>query len=104
MKDQQTRNRFVELRAQGWSYERIAKELGVSKQTGNVLEWVADWYDGDYYQNAPRRNPKGPDSGTQRGSSRWLLVQLPGGPALVQPLLRRSGVSRRRHRFSLFPV
>ena len=65
-KDQQTRNRFVELRAQGWSYERIAKELGVSKQTGNVLEWVADWYDGDYYQNAPSRNPKGPDFGTQR--------------------------------------
>ena len=48
------------------------KEIGVSKQTGNVLEWVAAWYDGDYYQNAPSRNPKGPDSGTQhvlRGGS-----------------------------------
>ncbi|MEI7728929.1 MAG: hypothetical protein WCO56_05130 [Verrucomicrobiota bacterium] len=27
MKDQDTRDRFVQLRAQGWSYNRIATEL-----------------------------------------------------------------------------
>ena len=37
MKDQETRNRFVELRAKGWSYDRIAKELGVSKQS--LINW-----------------------------------------------------------------
>jgi len=33
---------------------------------GNVLEWVADWYAPDYYQNSPARNPLGPDSGDAR--------------------------------------
>ena len=37
MKDQQTRERFVDLRANGWSYERIAKELNVSKQS--LINW-----------------------------------------------------------------
>lgn len=37
MKDQETRTRFIELRAQGWSYERIAKELSVSKQS--LINW-----------------------------------------------------------------
>jgi serine/threonine-protein kinase len=33
---------------------------------GNVWEWVADWYDANYYQNSPSRNPTGPTSGTTR--------------------------------------
>jgi len=37
MKDQETRARFVELRAKGWSYDRIAKELSVSKQS--LINW-----------------------------------------------------------------
>jgi hypothetical protein len=37
MKDEATRNRFVELRALGWSYDRIAKELTVSKQS--LISW-----------------------------------------------------------------
>ncbi|MBI4284166.1 MAG: helix-turn-helix domain-containing protein [Chloroflexi bacterium] len=37
MKDQQTKERFMELRAQGWSFARIAKELKVSKQT--LVAW-----------------------------------------------------------------
>lgn len=37
MKDQETKERFVELRAKGWSFDRIARELKVSKQT--LINW-----------------------------------------------------------------
>lgn len=34
--------------------------------SGNVWEWVSDWYDSDYYTNSPTSNPTGPDSGSYR--------------------------------------
>jgi transposase len=37
MKDQETQQRFVELRTQSWSFERIARELDVSKST--LINW-----------------------------------------------------------------
>jgi transcriptional regulator with XRE-family HTH domain len=37
MKDQETVRRFIELRAQGWSYARIAGELNTAKQT--LINW-----------------------------------------------------------------
>ena len=39
---------------------------GVYNMTGNVQEWVADWYAGDYYARSPQNNPKGPDNGIAR--------------------------------------
>jgi transcriptional regulator with XRE-family HTH domain len=37
MKDQESVQKFIELRAQGWSFVRIASELGVAKST--LTEW-----------------------------------------------------------------
>jgi hypothetical protein len=37
MKDQEVVNKFVELRSQGWSFTRIAADLGVAKST--LVEW-----------------------------------------------------------------
>lgn len=36
---------------------------GVMNMAGNVAEWVSDWYDPQYYQNSPAKNPTGPETG-----------------------------------------
>jgi Mg/Co/Ni transporter MgtE len=38
-----TKQRFIELRAQGWSFDKIAKELGKAKQT--LIDWSKDLQD-----------------------------------------------------------
>ena len=47
-------------------YENAVSPYGVFQMAGNVAEWTADWYDPDYYKNAPNRNPKGPERGTHK--------------------------------------
>ncbi|MCA9994055.1 MAG: SUMF1/EgtB/PvdO family nonheme iron enzyme, partial [Anaerolineales bacterium] len=45
------------------SYPAGASWVGVLDMAGNVYEWVADWYDADYYDSSPVANPAGPTSG-----------------------------------------
>ena len=43
-----------------------ASPYGVKDMAGNAREWVQDWYDQNYYKQAPLQNPQGPDRGVVR--------------------------------------
>jgi serine/threonine protein kinase len=73
------------------SYPDGVSPYGCADIAGNAWEWVADQYQGDYYQTAPDHNPQGPNQGASqvvRGGS-WALPQ---------------GLTRCAGRFGLIPL
>ena len=48
------------------SYPEGASPYGALDLAGNVKEWVADWYQDDYYSESPEMNPEGPADGVRK--------------------------------------
>lgn len=69
---------------------------GIYDMHGNVLEWTADWYKGDYYSESPAKNPAGPAEGKDkviRGGSSYVTAELCRSAARMKssPYTRYSG-------------
>jgi formylglycine-generating enzyme required for sulfatase activity len=64
-----------------WSTAPVGKYIpngfGLYDMSGNVAEWMQDYFAEDYYANSPKMNPKGPNAGTDhsvRGGS-WRSLK-----------------------------
>ncbi len=48
------------------SKTKQANQLGLYDMSGNAWEWCWDWFGEDYYKDSPKKNPFGPDTGSNR--------------------------------------
>jgi formylglycine-generating enzyme required for sulfatase activity len=50
---------------------------GLFHMAGNAAEWVADWYDREYYLKSPDKSPTGPATGEKRVMRGGSWADLP---------------------------
>jgi len=57
---------------------KLGNGFGLHDMAGNVLEWVNDWFGGNYYSTSPPVNPQGPSSGSYRvlRGGNWVYDSL----------------------------
>ncbi len=67
--------------------QKGANGFGLFDTLGNVWEWVNDWYDQNYYKNAPAQDPPGLASGQHR--------VLRGGSWNSDPMIARASARGR---------
>jgi formylglycine-generating enzyme required for sulfatase activity len=82
------------------SYPKTATPYGAYDMTGNVWEWVSDWYIDDYYSRSPVTNPPGPDHGAELVARGGGFFSSPAGSSVANrthDMLRSSP----RHRYAI---
>ena len=70
-----------------------ANPAGLHGMSEETFEWVADWYDENYYKISPNKNPTGPATGTKKvhrgklgGSAEAFALVFARGKELPQEL------------------
>ena len=53
--------------------------LGFYDLSGNMIEWVNDWWAEDYYRHSPEHNPTGPSKGTKKVMRGGMFLESPRG-------------------------
>ncbi len=64
------------------SYPAGVSGYGAYNMSGNVFEWVSDWYDPTYFKESPALNPQGPATGLNFANQGPVKV-LKGGSWLA---------------------
>ncbi|MCC6973861.1 MAG: SUMF1/EgtB/PvdO family nonheme iron enzyme, partial [Anaerolineae bacterium] len=80
------------------SYPRGVSWVGALDMSGNVWEWVNDWWDEHYYLSSVQDNPQGPSSGEYRvlRGGAWLITD----PSLVRAVTRSAAIPNGGDTFS----